>query len=87
MQYLSSVWYKLGLINVPLTSALNTIPLCPTCHCEFGKTIDAGVVFTPTDIECFIEFELGDRERRHRAAEQGGSAARRVKYTRPIRRG
>lgn len=74
----TGVWDQLGLINFSLTSFLNAIPLCPTCHCQFDKAIDPGLVFVPVDVEYFIEFELRDRERRRKAAEEGLTAARRV---------
>lgn len=38
------LWSALGLINFSLTSHENGIPLCPTCHREFGLSLDPRVV-------------------------------------------
>lgn len=65
------LWAELGLINFSLVSAMNAIPLCPTCHSQFDLAIDPGFFFVPTDLRYFIQFELKDRERRKRAAEEG----------------
>lgn len=33
-----------GLINFSLTSVLNAIPLCPTCHLSYDAVMDPGLV-------------------------------------------
>ncbi|KAB8227564.1 uncharacterized protein BDW43DRAFT_242985 [Aspergillus alliaceus] len=67
----ASLWVELGLIDFPLTSVLNAIPLCPSCHDQFDCLNDPGFVFIPKDLQFFIEYELKDRERRKIAAEKG----------------
>jgi len=64
-------WAELGLINFSLTSVMNAIPLCPTCHCQFDLAIDPGFIFIPMDLQYFIQFELKDRKRRKLGVEEG----------------
>ncbi|KAJ9634899.1 hypothetical protein H2199_008763 [Coniosporium tulheliwenetii] len=42
----------------------NAIPLCPSCHRAFDNVNDPGLVFIPTDIPYFIDFEKKDFENR-----------------------
>ncbi|KAE8381464.1 hypothetical protein BDV26DRAFT_255660 [Aspergillus bertholletiae] len=65
------LWVELGLIDFPLTSVLNAIPLCPSCYDQFDCLTDPGFIFIPKDLQFFIEYELKDRERRKTAAEKG----------------
>ena len=65
------LWAGIGLIGFSITSIANAIPLCPPCHGQFDCHIDPGLVFIPTDLQYFIDFELNDKERRKRAAEEG----------------
>jgi hypothetical protein len=58
------LWLNAGLIDFSLTSAANGIPLCGGCHTQFDRDHDLGVIFIPTDLQYFIDFELDDRKRR-----------------------
>lgn len=72
------LWADIGLIDFLITSIANAIPLCPSCHGQFYCHIDPGLVFIPTDLQYFIDFELNDKERRKRAAEEGVFMKRKV---------
>jgi hypothetical protein len=65
------LWDELGLIDFPIDSYLNAVPLCPSCHSQFDCSIDPGLVLMPVDLHFFIDFEIDDRERRKKAAEEG----------------
>lgn len=67
----ATLWVEYGLIDFPITSVLNAIPLCPACHRQFDYHLDPGFLFIPTDLQYFVDFELKDRERRKIAAERG----------------
>lgn len=72
------LWADTGLLNFPITSIANAIPLCPTCHGQFDCHIDPGFIFVPTDLQFFIDYELSDKERRAREAERGSPVQRQV---------
>lgn len=72
------LWADIGLIDFLITSIANAIPLCPSCHGQFYCHIDPGLVFIPTDLQYFIDFELNHKERRKRAAEEGVFMKRKV---------
>jgi hypothetical protein len=72
------LWQELGLINFSLTSTMNAIELCPTCHLQFDLAGDPGFSFIPTDLQYFIQFELKDRDRRRTAVEKGEISKRQV---------
>ncbi|QKX54873.1 uncharacterized protein TRUGW13939_01963 [Talaromyces rugulosus] len=63
--------FNRGLINFSLTSALNGVALCPTCHTNFGNAMDPGWFFVPADLDFFIQKEKVDMERRQIAGDQG----------------
>ncbi|KAJ5680162.1 hypothetical protein N7536_011301 [Penicillium majusculum] len=58
------LWLNAGLIDFSLTSAANGIPLCGSCHTQFDRDHDPGIIFIPTDLQYFIDFELDDRKQR-----------------------
>ncbi|KAK5008198.1 hypothetical protein LTR28_004294 [Elasticomyces elasticus] len=58
-----------GLITFEsLEDEANAVPLCPLCHRNFDSLDDPGLVFIPTDIQYFIDFENRDFEGRKRSA-------------------
>ena len=65
------LWVDYGLVDWPISSHLNAIPLCASCHVNFDHHLDPGFSFIPTDIQYFIEFELEDRRRREEAEREG----------------
>ncbi|OJJ50078.1 hypothetical protein ASPZODRAFT_128692 [Penicilliopsis zonata CBS 506.65] len=72
------LWKDLGLVNYQLTSSFNAIALCPNCHCQFDCGLDPGLVFIPTDLAYFLDFEVKDQERRRQAAALGEVLQRQV---------
>ncbi|KAJ9653321.1 hypothetical protein H2201_009153 [Coniosporium apollinis] len=54
----------------------NAIPLCPSCRRAFDNVNDPGLVYIPTDIQYFIDFEKKDFENR-------ADIARRLGYIPP----
>ena len=42
----------------------NAISLCPTCHSNFDDLNQPGLIFIPTNVEYFIEYEKNDQKRR-----------------------
>ncbi|KIV89118.1 hypothetical protein PV10_08718 [Exophiala mesophila] len=42
----------------------NGLPLCPSCHRAFDDINNPGLIFIPTDLEYFIDFELKDYHNR-----------------------
>ena len=65
------LWVDYGLVDWPISSHLNAIPLCAACHGNFDHHLDPGFSFIPTDIQYFVEFELKDRRRREEAEREG----------------
>ncbi|KAL4782582.1 hypothetical protein BJX76DRAFT_349295 [Aspergillus varians] len=74
----SGLWIERCLIDFPIDSFVNGIALCPSCHVQFDNALDPGFCFLPTDLQFFIDFELGDQNRRQQAAAAGGESLRRV---------
>lgn len=74
----AAIWSDLGLLDFPLSSPVNGIPLCPTCHGQFDNHLHPGLILIPTDLQFFIDYELCDRKRRKRAAENGITLKREV---------
>ncbi|KAJ9303618.1 hypothetical protein DTO217A2_6889 [Paecilomyces variotii] len=74
----TDIWEQAGLFTFPYRSTSNAVPLCPSCHVEFDRSIDPGYVFFPSDLKFFIDFELEDRERRETAAANGNPVKRQV---------
>ena len=65
------LWVDYGLVDWPISSHLNAIPLCAACHGNLDHHLDPGFSFIPTDIQYFVEFELKDRRRREEAEREG----------------
>ena len=42
----------------------NATPLCPTCHSNFDDLNQTNLIFIPTNVEYFIEYEKNDQRRR-----------------------
>lgn len=76
MSLQADFWSDLGLISFQVSSALNAIPLCKTCHGQFDCCLDPGFLFIPTSLQFFIDFELNDRQRRKEAADRGENLRR-----------
>ncbi|KAE8134922.1 hypothetical protein BDV38DRAFT_273141 [Aspergillus pseudotamarii] len=57
-------WIKAGLFPFSFKTAVNCIPLCPTCHSAFDRSSDPCWVFLPTNLAFFIKWEMEDRARR-----------------------
>ncbi|PLN78865.1 hypothetical protein BDW42DRAFT_174029 [Aspergillus taichungensis] len=68
------VWVQRGLVDFPLNSLTNAVPLCPTCHSQFDNHLDPGFVFVPKDLQYFIDYEREDHERRKNAIIEGACA-------------
>jgi hypothetical protein len=56
----------------------NGLPLCPSCHCAFDDTNNPGLVFIPTDLSYFIDFEVNDYKSRSDIAQRLGHAPPRM---------
>lgn len=74
----AELWQEFGLLDFPLSSDINAISLCPTCHYQFNCSWDPGFIFIPTDLQFFIRFELEDRERRKISDKRGNILDREV---------
>lgn len=64
MNVQKEVWEECDLINFSYSSPANSVPLCPSCHDQFDNICDPGLVFFPSDLAYFIEFELKDQQQR-----------------------
>ncbi|KAF3391368.1 hypothetical protein F1880_007671 [Penicillium rolfsii] len=66
-------WDKAGLIpsGANLKSKENAILLCKSCHCQYDNAYHPGIVFFPSDLVFFIEWEKADQARRKEAAKNG----------------
>ncbi|CEL09620.1 hypothetical protein ASPCAL12753 [Aspergillus calidoustus] len=74
----TQLWIERGLIDFRISSHLNGIALCGSCHTEFDDAYDPWFSFMPADLDFFINFELRDRERRRQVALSGQAPRRRV---------
>ncbi|EON69692.1 hypothetical protein W97_08952 [Coniosporium apollinis CBS 100218] len=56
----------------------NAIPLCPTCHRNFDDINKPGLIFLPSDLRYFIDFEKEDFRCRESRARDTGSIPKRT---------
>lgn len=76
----------MGLIDFAINSKMNAMPLCGACHLQFDYLSDPGFFFMPTDIDYFIEFEIEDRKRRRKEAQNGAMPGRKTPSAEMYRR-
>ncbi|KAE8365206.1 hypothetical protein BDV27DRAFT_171790 [Aspergillus caelatus] len=57
-------WIQAGLFPFSFKTAVNCIPLCPSCHSAFDRSSDPCWVFLPTNLAFFIKWEMEDQARR-----------------------
>ena len=68
-----STYIDKGLLTFDhLGDQQNGIPLCPSCHRAFDDINNPGLVFVPTELYYFIEFEEKDHENRREIARRLG---------------
>ncbi|EXJ82382.1 hypothetical protein A1O3_06195 [Capronia epimyces CBS 606.96] len=56
----------------------NGLPLCPSCHQAFDDLNNPGLIFIPTALDYFIDFEVKDYQSRIEIAQRHGDVPRRL---------